>query len=104
MDPERLLQLVGTVAPTSSSPSLFHVYLAMEYSFCGDPEGVGAWNIVLNDGGRATLKGEGWSMSVQPTYPKEIQAMSLLEAVKKLEVKIFGCVAPVSASPYVLFM
>jgi hypothetical protein len=102
VDPVRVLQLVGDAQITNSllRSGRDHEYLCIECSRYGGVTDIGTWTVRLLDGGRATLSGTGWNISVQPTYPKESQASSCLQALKDLETKVFGRVSPVRINYY----
>lgn len=97
IDPMRLLQLVGDIQTMSirQTTTTDHVYLSLQYSMRNGDSASAAWSIKLSDGGRATLGGDGWNIATQPSYPVEAEGRLLCEAVKNLEMRMFGRVAPV---------
>lgn len=95
LDPQRLVRLVGdvsTVQPIRED----RVFLELVYTPDGPSSATGTWLARLVDGGQATLDGDGWWISVESTYPLQARAGNLVQAVKDLEVQVFGRAAPVS--------
>lgn len=101
VDPARLLRLVGDVrAESQRGAPRDRVCLSMAYGLSHDAAGTAVWEVDLTDGGRATLAGDGWEVSTQPSYPLEANGTSLAKALNELEVKVFGRSAPVSSGEF----
>ena len=96
VDTTRFSRLVGDISLPSVARRVHRKPLVVaEYPKGCMEKGLARWEITLSDGGRTSLGGEGWSISVQPTYPMTSRATHLSEALSELEVQIFGRHSPV---------
>ena len=97
IDPARLLQLVGEVptGSTTQTPTPDGIYLTLQYSIRDSRSLSGVWRIKLSGGGRVNLNGPGWNIDTQPAYPRETEAAVFGEALKNLELILFGHIVPV---------
>lgn len=103
IDPARLVRLVGdvTAASVNRATHVERIYLELEYkSYCLPGFSSGTWTITLRDGGRTAARGDGWSVELKPTYPVECSADFLLDALKDLEIRVYGRIVPVSSVLY----
>ena len=98
IDPTRLVQLVGEVPTASTSQTLTQdeTYLTLQYSKRDNSSSSGVWRIKLSGGGPVSLYGDGWYIDTQPAYPRETEAAVFGEALKNLELIVFGRVVPVT--------
>ncbi|GJE89629.1 hypothetical protein PsYK624_057330 [Phanerochaete sordida] len=94
VDPSRLLQLVGDLSAYQAPKGPFEtVFVTLEFRVLDG--GQGEWTVRLRHVGRVTLAGVRYDVDVTQTRPKVAKASTLLDAIKDLEMQVFGRVASV---------